>query len=458
MSLLPTKPGGDGGGNIPPKPTYNYPLAIVLNKVGIATDVDSTFNGSALYSGTARDPLANTTTPHAEIDYFLVREGTVSYPYEFKVEKKDCLYSYEDVVSPQPGYGPMGRYYFSSDSSDFPCLVEGMYTAKLAVPNDQPMRKDIPTSLTIYMYWMNPGGGPRTPYGQEYTYFENLGGVLYSSPAVCSSGVGRLDVFVKAVAGDIDWRSWLFQNGGWSDWNSIGNPRSGPVTGDPAAVSWGPNRIDLFVRGTDNVLWHNWYDGSWGIPPAARWEPLGGVLYSSPAACSWGPGRLDVFVRGTDNALWHKWFQNGWSGWESQGNPPSGPITGDPAAVSWGSGRIDLFVRGADKALWHKWFENGWSGWQSLGGIFYSDPAGACSSGSGHLDLFVTSLNGSIINYKNYDYPPWMKHGSPQGGATSDPSAAFCSSNRIDLFVRGPANALLHRWSVNNGLGWYPDH
>jgi hypothetical protein len=32
----------------------------------------------------------------------------------------------------------------------------------------------------------------------------------------------------------------------------------------------------------------------------------------------WAPGRLDLFVHGTDNALWHKWYDGGsWSGWES---------------------------------------------------------------------------------------------------------------------------------------------
>ena len=30
-------------------------------------------------------------------------------------------------------------------------------------------------------------------------------------------------------------------------------------TSAPDAVSWGPNRIDTFVRGTDNALWHKWY-------------------------------------------------------------------------------------------------------------------------------------------------------------------------------------------------------
>ncbi|MGW1071572.1 hypothetical protein [Streptomyces sp. NPDC002537] len=38
------------------------------------------------------------------------------------------------------------------------------------------------------------------------------------------------------------------------------------------------------------------------------WESLGGGLTSAPAVSSWSSGRLDTFVRGSDNALWHKWW------------------------------------------------------------------------------------------------------------------------------------------------------
>ena len=89
----------------------------------------------------------------------------------------------------------------------------------------------------------------------------------------------------------------------------------------------------------------------------ADWESLGGVLSSGPDVCSWAAGRLDIFVRGTDDALWHKWYDNGWSDWESLG----GVLTSDPTAVSWSNGRIDVFVRGTDNALWHAWFDGSWS-------------------------------------------------------------------------------------------------
>ena len=39
----------------------------------------------------------------------------------------------------------------------------------------------------------------------------------------------------------------------------------------------------------------------------AQWSSLGGVLTSNITAGRNADGRLEVFVRGTDNALWHQW-------------------------------------------------------------------------------------------------------------------------------------------------------
>jgi hypothetical protein len=68
------------------------------------------------------------------------------------------------------------------------------------------------------------------------------------------------------------------------------------------AVSWGPNRLDLFVLGTDHGLWHKWWDGSqWG-----GWESLGGTCMDVGNPVSWAAHELDLFVVGTDSAVWHK--------------------------------------------------------------------------------------------------------------------------------------------------------
>jgi hypothetical protein len=90
---------------------------------------------------------------------------------------------------------------------------------------------------------------------------------------------------------------------------------------------------------------------------AVPWQSLGGVLTSGPDAVSWTTGHHDVFVRGTDNALWHNWFDTHlWRGWHSLG----AQFTSDPAANSSGNVEtgpfIRVFVRGTDNALWHKAF------------------------------------------------------------------------------------------------------
>jgi len=92
-------------------------------------------------------------------------------------------------------------------------------------------------------------------------------------------------------------------------WESLG----GVLTSSPDVCSWAAGRLDVFGRGTDfvggadNVLWHKWYENGW-----SSWESLGGTITSDPAAVSWGNGRIDVFARGTDNALLHKWFDGEW--------------------------------------------------------------------------------------------------------------------------------------------------
>ncbi len=209
----------------------------------------------------------------------------------------------------------------------------------------------------------SPGPGPGPAPVPGWSNWEDLGGVLTTAPAVSSWGANRLDVFAGGTDNSMYHKWW--DGNRWSDWESLG----GVLTSSPAAVSWGPNRIDTFVRGTDNTLYHKFWNGNrW-----SDWESLGGVLTSAPAVSSWAPNRLDVFVRGTDNSLYHKWWDGSrWNDWENLG----GNLTSSPAAVSWGPNRIDVFARGTNNELIHKWWDGSrWSGWESLGGILTSGPA-----------------------------------------------------------------------------------
>ena len=91
--------------------------------------------------------------------------------------------------------------------------------------------------------------------------------------------------------------------------SSIGTAAGGSARASSSpVVSWGANRIDAFVLGTDRALYHKWWNGSaWG-PSVTGYEAMGGICTSVPQAVAWGPNRLDVFVTGTDSALYHKWW------------------------------------------------------------------------------------------------------------------------------------------------------
>ena len=90
---------------------------------------------------------------------------------------------------------------------------------------------------------------------------------------------------------------------------------------------------------------------SFGNSLSGSWSGLGGQIASGtgPAACAQNTNSLDVFVQGTDNLLWHESLQDStWSAWKSLG----GNVTSSPAATSPTSGVIDVFVRVSDGAVW----------------------------------------------------------------------------------------------------------
>ena len=90
----------------------------------------------------------------------------------------------------------------------------------------------------------------------------------------------------------------------WAPWEHMGGSF---VPSAPAAVSWGPERLDIFAVGTDRQMLHRaWSPGSTAWHPQDDWEPMGGSFASSPAAVSWGPGRLDIFAVGTGGQMLHR--------------------------------------------------------------------------------------------------------------------------------------------------------
>ena len=187
-----------------------------------------------------------------------------------------------------------------------------------------------------HIYWGGTGW-----YG-----WENHGGGLQSSPTVCSWSQARLDIFARGGNNNLI-HCWWDANGGWSQWEDMTNTFPGgfqPINFNPAAVSWGPNRIDIFAtRMGDGHLIHSWWDGTrWN-----GWEDLGGLITEAPSVVSRGNGLLDVFGRGSDGAVYQiYWDGSRWSGWIRQNMI----IASAPAAVVGPQGTA-VFARSIDNQL-----------------------------------------------------------------------------------------------------------
>jgi hypothetical protein len=135
--------------------------------------------------------------------------------------------------------------------------------------------------------------------------------------------------------------------------------------GDPYPVIFTSTGIDVYWKGTDGNLWHEWYsDGhGWEGPVSLGAGPLG----SDPHPVVPATGRVSVFWKGKDNNLWEK-VHFDTTGWQAPQTLGSGPLNSDPQPVSPASGVIDVYWRGTDNALWHNWYRDG-SGWAGARGI-----------------------------------------------------------------------------------------
>jgi hypothetical protein len=161
------------------------------------------------------------------------------------------------------------------------------------------------------------------------------------------------------------------------------------LVGAPAVASWASGRLDVFARGTDNQLWHKWYQAGW-----SGWEPLGGILTASPAVTAWALGRLDVVVPGIGGVAWHAFYDRGWHEFDSLG----GRLLGAPGLSTWGPGQLEVFARGTDNNLYDQWYTGRWSGWQrALTGQLSSGPA-AVSWAAGRIDVSASGTDHQVYH------------------------------------------------------------
>jgi streptogrisin C len=132
---------------------------------------------------------------------------------------------------------------------------------------------------------------------------QDIGGPIYTSPAVYSAGVGDAHVFARGPGNHLV--QYYYTTSGWS-YQDLG----GSVVSPPAAYSTGPGDGHVLVRSADNHLWHHyWTTTGW------KSEDLGGSVASQPAVYSDGPGSAHVFFSSFNGHVWH-YYQTP-TGWQA---------------------------------------------------------------------------------------------------------------------------------------------
>ncbi|WP_433367290.1 M43 family zinc metalloprotease [Actinoplanes sp. CA-142083] len=276
---------------------------------------------------------------------------------------------------------------------------------------------------------------------------------------VVSWGANRLDTFVLGTDRALYHKWW--DGSAWGPSVTGYEYMGGVCMKGPEVASWGPNRLDAFVLGTDRALYHKWWDGNaWG-PSVTDYEYMGGICLEGPAVASWGPNRLDAFVLGTDRALYHKWWDgNAWGPSVTDYEYMGGICIEEPDVVAWGPNRLDVFVIGTDSALYHKWWDgNAWgpgvTDYEYMGGVCIGPPT-AVSWGANRLDVFVIGTD-SALYHKWWDGNAWgpsvTGYEYMGGVCASRPAVVSWGPNRLDVFVVGTDSALYHKWWDGNAWG-----
>jgi hypothetical protein len=261
-----------------------------------------------------------------------------------------------------------------------------------------------------------------------------------------------------------NWYNWGAGSNRYGIWTQpVGMP-STPI-GAPAIVQrTGQNKIDVFVRGSNNQIYETWYDyqyGTWG-----GWINMGGNVTSDPQTIDTSDAHEQVFGTGS-NLVQQNWFNpnvsvNNFSGWTTSHGLPANAVGSPAVALRSGQTAIDEFVRGGDNQIYETWYDisnSNWGGWKAMGGYVTSDPQVTTTS-DGHDQVFGTGSN--LVKqswyYVNGDVGGWTTSaGLPSVTTTSSPASVLrTGQGRIDEFITGSNNQVYQTW-YDSGVGnWGP--
>lgn len=245
-----------------------------------------------------------------------------------------------DLVARSPDGDLLHLQSTLADPVGFDCLGAPAVTlanraVTVGIASPPAVCRSAPDRLEVFA--LGPGGellhvvrtgddwGPFDPLGAPAQSVSGRGSLLSGAEAIaaCSCGASRVAVFRRGPHGDLLLKWW--DGSAWSEYVSLGSPQvpdasypavtvSAPLTGPPAACSWGATRLDVFARGPDGDLMHvSWNGDDWsgfcsiGMPVVdGQVVPFSGVV----GVCSSDVGSCDVVAGAVDGCLYHMTWSN----------------------------------------------------------------------------------------------------------------------------------------------------
>ncbi len=306
-----------------------------------------------------------------------------------------------------------------------------------------------------------------------------------------------LYVFARTTSGTTQVRR-RTSGGSWSAWTDLG----GGATSEPVAVVNNDGRVQVFLRGTDYMLYTKRQTTAGTMTFDANWTSLGGTLRSMPAAAVNNDGRVQVFMRTSDGALWTRAQTaagGAWGSWTSLGGVITwgpavvknsdgrlavfvgghnnnlnqiaqttaggafgnyqalgGAISSHPSAIRNSDGKLEVFVRGAApyfdlRHIKQSTAGGSWGAWQSRGGVLTSGPR-VTIHGNGRLQVFVRDTSGGLHGIAQATAGGTWNNWSYIGGFLTAPPVAINQAGVLQVVVRGTGNSLHHL--AQSGGGW----
>ncbi len=247
-----------------------------------------------------------------------------------------------------------------------------------------------------------------------------------------------------------------------------GTFNSPPVT---LANVGGAGRIDVFGQGTDNNFYHRAWNGSAWVPAAPNWNavsPLGTTRFvGQPAVVSMGGQRIDLFAQGINGAYFHTGSDNVWppqfsGGWHNVG----GTFNGPPTVVTRGANKIEIFGRGIDANYYHRFWDGSapndtpaFGPWEGpifpQGGayVFISEPV--VIAASDRYVVFGQLNDNSYVAREWVNGSGWLSIQTLIGNYVSPPAVAYqgTGTSTIDVIGQGTDGCYYHQQRLNNTWG-----